>query len=190
MQPDVYMEENFNTSTKLPHRNFGDQFHENSDRCYSKKSDKVDQKLRKLQKSKLIKKLTNSSIPIKMGNKVTKLPLKEPKNRQLFGRRRTFELMSTKSKNAPNDITESSDPDRKHFSNNVFQIMQRTRPMKDRENVRSFLDMTDLWNRKSQATSVTFSAVRRSDWENSAILKNLVTIRNIKFHTFARWLRP
>ena len=115
--------DNFNSLDDLASRNFGDQIDEISDRVTSNKSDKKDQKLRKLPKSQLIKKVAVQHILIKMGVKAAKDPrTKVSKNRQL----RKFQLLGrTSTRQQPNDITESDDPQRSHFSNNVLQIMQR-----------------------------------------------------------------
>lgn len=156
------MEENFKSLENPSCREFVDQFHENSDRTFSNSSDKLDQKLRKLPRSKLIEKLSVKTISIKKGSKGTRIIKKEPKNRQLIRKQRTFELMTTKQRHAPNDITESSDPARSNFSNNVLQIMQNSRPLKERDSMRSFLDMTDMWT-KRQATNVSLHATQRSN---------------------------
>ena len=115
--------DNFNSLDDLASRNFVDQIDEISDRATSNKSDKKDQKLRKLPKSQLIKKVAVQHILIRMGIQATKDPrIKASKNRQL---RKSQLLGRTPTKQQPNDITESDDPQRTHFSNNVLQIMQK-----------------------------------------------------------------
>ena len=76
--------DNFNSLDDLVSRNFGDQIDEISDEATSNKSDKKDQKLRKLPRSQLIKKVAVQHILIKMGVKAAKDPrTKASKNRQL-----------------------------------------------------------------------------------------------------------
>ena len=50
----------------------------------------------------------------------------------LSGKRRAHYRGMAQPKTIPNDITESSDPDRSHFSNNVIQIMKRTRNLNEK----------------------------------------------------------
>ena len=76
--------DNFNSLDDLVSRNFGYQIDEISDEATSNKSDKKDQKLRKLPRSQLIKKVAVQHILIKMGVKAAKDPrTKASKNRQL-----------------------------------------------------------------------------------------------------------
>ena len=93
-----------------------------------------------------------------MGGKGTKISKKVTKSRCSKKMRKHQHFMATKFTHAPNDITESSDPQRDHYSNHVLQIMQRARPSTGGEQMRSFLDITDLWKKKgSETTTASFS---------------------------------
>ena len=107
MTIDSDTDSNFKPSEEIDSQNFGQQFHENSDRKSSDPSDRKDQKLRKLPKTQLIKKVDVSSILIKMGGKGTKLTTKVTKSRQLEKMRKYQQRITTESTHVPNDITES-----------------------------------------------------------------------------------
>jgi len=149
MTIDSDTDSNFKSLEEMDSQNFGQRFHENSDRKSSDPSDRKEQKLRKLPKTQLIKKASVKPISIKLGGKGTKADAsKVTKFRQLLRMRKYRQMNTTESTHVPNDITESSDLERDHYSNHVLQIMQRARPSIDGEPMRSFLDITDLWNRK------------------------------------------
>ena len=128
-------------------KGFNVEFQENSDDATSKKSDSTGQKLRKLPKSQAIKK--DGILNVKNMADNNKSYLKADKwcyKHVLSGRRRAHARKMALPRTQPNDITESSDPERSHFSNNVIQIMQRTKKLKDSETIRSFLDITSIWD--------------------------------------------